>query len=130
MHKVQLRTVVIDCGESNLTWQVGVLPGPDGGVLKKQGNYLEAPQTLSFLLLLRDNGHYWTQLAFKLDLWEGGSIFVVRDIPFEACRSFPTRTRIAIGFPIVWCFVLWLRGVRGGRLDEIILYLLSKSLSV
>lgn len=81
--------------------------------------------------MLRDTGHYWTQLAFNLDLWDGGSIFVVRDIPLEACRSFPTRIRIGIGFPIVWCIVLWfrgVRGVRGGRVDENILFLLSKTL--
>lgn len=68
------------------------------------------------MLLLCDNGHYWTQWALRPDLWDGGAVIVVRDILVEACRSFPTRTRIAIRFPIiVWCFVLWFRGVRDGR---------------
>jgi hypothetical protein len=102
---------------------VGVLqvPGPDRGVLKKQGQpsgLADFWEFLPFLLLLCDNGHYWTQWALRPDLWDGGAVIVVRDILVEACRSFPTRTRIAIRFPIiVWCFVLWFRGVRDGRVD-------------
>jgi hypothetical protein len=55
-------------------WGMDFFPGLMG-LAEKKGN--RHPYCL---LLLCDNGHYWTQGAFKLNLWDSGAIAMVRDI--------------------------------------------------